>query len=365
MSIYIITISAISGLILGGIIVKLSSRIKSHTFDDEQIEAAPRTLESETIKSLRSQLSHLNRVNADLTYESEKQLETVKSMEADLEKYRDCYKAIQHIGHMHFGTTDTNTIKRDVETLIRHKRLLTNKIMQLEPKRDKSGKFVSKNERAKRLPRQKPMWGGELSSNPEQLKPRPISSLKPTEAIIVTNDAERDAILKLMDAEGWEWNSGETAKEVIINNSYPYALAYKFEGTDGFSNKGIRIVDLDYDWQVSFFPASDFLPTEPKAEQTTESKPTEQQIDWTKPQPFPDDYVVPRGTKVVSLIEYFNVQIGEEGVCVDFDRTGSCRVYDFNSDGEVKSALYNHQVAPLDPTDHPLHPEFKEKGVEA
>lgn len=170
MSIYIITISAISGLIVGGIIVKLSSRIKSHTFDDEQIEAAPRTLESETIKSLRSQLSHLNRVNSDLTHAAEKQLETVKSMEADLEAYRDCYKAIQHIGHMHFGTTDPNTIKRDVEILIRDKRLLTNKIMQLEPKRDKSGKFVPKDIRVKRLPRQKPMWGGESSGNSEQLK---------------------------------------------------------------------------------------------------------------------------------------------------------------------------------------------------
>ena len=170
MSIYIITISAISGLILGGIIAKLSSRIKSHTFDDEQIESAPRTLESETIKSLRSQLSHINRVNSDLTYAAEKQLETVKSMEADLEKYRDCYKAIQHIGHMHFGTTDPNTIKREVETLIRHKRLLTNKIMQLEPKRDKSGKFVPKDIRVKRLPRQKPMWGGESSGNSEQVQ---------------------------------------------------------------------------------------------------------------------------------------------------------------------------------------------------
>lgn len=144
--------------------------------------------------------------------------------------------------------------------------------------------------------------GGELYGNSEQLKPRPINTLKPTEAIQVNNDAERDGILKLMEAEGWEWNSGETAKEVIINNSYPYALAYKFEGTDGFSNKGIRIIDLDYDGQVSFLPASDFLPTEPKAEQSEEKG-----IEFKK-----GDYV--RG-----LMVGFDKE--EEGEIVDFYRS--------------------------------------------
>lgn len=362
MSIYIITISAISGLIVGGIIVKLSSRIKSHTFDDEQIEAAPLTLESETIKSLRSQLSHLNRVNADLTHAAEKQLETVKSMEADLETYRDCYKAIQHIGHMYFGTTDPNTIKREVETLIRDKRLLTNKIMQLEPKRDKSGKFVPKDIRVKRLPRQKPMWGGELSSSPEQLKPRPISSLKPTEAIQVNNDAERDGILKLMEADGILWKTTlEQPTKGKIPMNYPYGLcAY-----DGKIKRLCWVSVSEPPKNCKILPASDFLPTEPKAEESTESKPTEQQIDWTKPQPFPEDYVVPRGTKVVSLIEYFNVEIGETGVCIDSDETPLGKVYDFESDKEIKSVMFSNQVAPLDPTDHPLHPDFKGKGVEA
>ena len=224
------------------------------------------------------------------------------------------------------------------------------------------------------------MWGGELSGNSEQVKPRPISSLKPTEAIQVNNYAERDAILKLMEADGLKWNDGNDVFKYSFSDQYPFVLVLNFDGRHGIQHGS---VEFHKHRGNTILPASDFLPTEfsvanefksmadkidkqvadklgyPTESSSVSTEPTEQQIDWTKPQPFPDDYVVPRGTKVVSLIEYFNVQIGEEGVCVDFDRTGSCRVYDFNSDGEVKSALYNHQVAPLDPTDHPLHPYFK------
>lgn len=278
-----------------------------------------------------------------------------------------------------------------------------------------------------------PMWGGESFGNSEQVKPRPISSLKPTEAIQVNNDAERDGILKLMEAEGWKWNTGDSAKEVTINNSFPYALAYKFEGTDGFSNIGIRIVDLDYDGKVSFLPASDFIPTEPKPQvdgqekqvefkkgdyvrglmvgfdkeeegeivdfyrnneelfvntgfylttstcrhiprpnETAESNPTEQQIDWTKPQPFPKRYVIPKGVECLTLIDStwnefktpektkVRTIIGSSFPLVE-RRDGVHRdsFDDFVFRAYLDERYYSHDLAPLDPTDHPLHPEFK------
>jgi hypothetical protein len=63
-------------------------------------------------------------------------------------------------------------------------------------------------------------------------QPRPISSLKPTEAIQVNNDAERDGILKLMDAEGWKWASGKSATSNFEHVEYPYCLDYGFGGGD-------------------------------------------------------------------------------------------------------------------------------------
>lgn len=95
-------------------------------------------------------------------------------------------------------------------------------------------------------------------SNPK----RKVTDLLPTEAILISSDAERDAVLKLMDEAWMKWNSGERANYAFIRNQFPYALAYKFNGNDGFPNRGIRIVDFDYDGDVTFYPATDFIPTE-------------------------------------------------------------------------------------------------------
>ncbi len=91
---------------------------------------------------------------------------------------------------------------------------------------------------------------------------RKVTDLLPSEAIMISSDAERDAVLKLMDEAWMKWNSGERANYAFIRNQFPYALAYKFNGNDGFPNKGIRIVDFDYDGDITFYPATDFIQTE-------------------------------------------------------------------------------------------------------
>lgn len=92
---------------------------------------------------------------------------------------------------------------------------------------------------------------------------RKVTDLKPNEAILISNDAERDAILQLMEDAGWLWNSGDSPFYVLpIKNPYPYYLAYKFEGTDGFPNRGIRVVDYDYEGNCVFYPATDFIGSE-------------------------------------------------------------------------------------------------------
>ncbi len=91
---------------------------------------------------------------------------------------------------------------------------------------------------------------------------RKVTDLLPSEAILISSDAERNTVLDLMDNAGFVWNSGERANYAFIRNKFPYALAYKFNGNDGFPNRGIRIVDLDYDGDVTFYPATEFIQTE-------------------------------------------------------------------------------------------------------
>jgi hypothetical protein len=102
---------------------------------------------------------------------------------------------------------------------------------------------------------------------------RKVTDLKPNEAILITNDAERNSILNLMDKAAWKWNDGSKPFDVLIRNRFPYCLAYKFEGTDGFSNRGIRVVDYDYEGNCVFYPATDFIGSEFNGEGLTVSEP--------------------------------------------------------------------------------------------
>lgn len=104
--------------------------------------------------------------------------------------------------------------------------------------------------------------------NEEQAKkPRPISSVKRNEVIRVNNNAERDGILQLMDAEGWKWRAGEKPNEYIPKKSYPYVLDYDCLGDDSIGVSSIQF----HEGKKSILPASDFLPAE-QAE-PTEARP--------------------------------------------------------------------------------------------
>ena len=95
-------------------------------------------------------------------------------------------------------------------------------------------------------------------------------------------------------------------------------------------------------------------------------------IDWSKHQPFPEWYKVPIGVLCVSLStelwgEYKiskgdNVKVLEESISPfvealnkSYHRTG----YDFKLNGYVDGVITSHNLAPINPTDHPLHPDFK------
>lgn len=87
-------------------------------------------------------------------------------------------------------------------------------------------------------------------------------------------------------------------------------------------------------------------------------------IDLDNLQPFPKGYKIPVGLRVVAITNggYSKLicHAGDIGTVVTISQTGNAFVlFDgrehFNKDG---FCMYNIELAPLDPTDHPLHPDF-------
>ena len=93
---------------------------------------------------------------------------------------------------------------------------------------------------------------------------RKVTDLKPNEAILISNDAERDAILQLMEDAGMRWNSGDAPFDVLpIRTPYPYCLAYKFRSIDSIPSDGIRVVNKNSFYEAEMiYPATDFIGSE-------------------------------------------------------------------------------------------------------
>ena len=71
-------------------------------------------------------------------------------------------------------------------------------------------------------------------------------------------------------------------------------------------------------------------------------------IDWTVPQAFPIDYYIPIDTNVIAIDSHEMVGKTTEKSTVPFCKWSSGR----------ECIMSGHKLAPLNPTDHPLHPEF-------
>jgi hypothetical protein len=93
---------------------------------------------------------------------------------------------------------------------------------------------------------------------------RKVTDLNPNEAILISNDAERDAILQLMEDAGCIWNSGDAPFDVLpIRTPYPYCLAYKFRSIDFIASDGIRVVNKNSFYEAEMiYPATDFIGSE-------------------------------------------------------------------------------------------------------
>lgn len=215
--------------------------------------------------------------------------------------------------------------------------------LRYKPKRGKGGKFVSKATNAT------------VETEVGKSNLRPISTLKPTEAIRVNNEAERDAILELMGKEGWKWKTGVPATAYMPSVTFPHLLSNNYIRIEGISwgeiEPHIALGD-------TILPASDFLPTiEPVEQKETR--------DWSKPQAFPEEYEVPLATRVIALENgsYPNEVCvsGDNGTVVYSYAKGGAKVIFDGRDSKMGSGWFmkSHELAPLNPTNHPEHPQFK------
>jgi hypothetical protein len=79
-------------------------------------------------------------------------------------------------------------------------------------------------------------------------------------------------------------------------------------------------------------------------------------IDWSKPVAFPKGYSIPKGVRIIVLEDdHKNIDIGERGITTNCSKLPSCSF----KCGTEQYAMHSYELAPINPTDHPLHPNFK------
>lgn len=210
--------------------------------------------------------------------------------------------------------------------------------------------------------------------------PRPINNLKENEAIQVNNDAERDGILDLMEIEEWTWRGTGHKPRYYAIKAYPHLLLKDNEGIGWLSCSSIEEEDF------TILPASDFLPKEQKddksevhtknADVTTidttgteqaDKSPTElpPTRDWSKPQAFPENYIIPEGVRVVKTADDDDwVRKGSIGLTRERSKDPFIKWENKDYNLSIHDSNWcqpSHYLAPIEPQYHPEHPQFKGK----
>jgi hypothetical protein len=84
-------------------------------------------------------------------------------------------------------------------------------------------------------------------------------------------------------------------------------------------------------------------------------------IDWSKPVAFPKDYNIPKGTRVIVVSEDRGEdftdyrKVGLKGKTTESSTVPFCNW----EDKRKMIPMCSDELAPINPTDHPLHPDFK------
>jgi hypothetical protein len=102
---------------------------------------------------------------------------------------------------------------------------------------------------------------------------RKVTDLKPNEAILITNDSERDAILQLMEDAGYIW--ANRIKPTQWRPSFSYPLGIELDGVVLWNNELEIYEFMDF----IIIPATDFIGSEGESVETL-SKDTKRFIVW-------------------------------------------------------------------------------------
>jgi hypothetical protein len=187
---------------------------------------------------------------------------------------------------------------------------------------------------------------------------RTIKSLKENECIEIPNDSIRDLILEQAEREGLSWAGGMPITVPVMKT--PCHLFCR-------PSYGSKLTWPDPKTNEVILPASKFVEVPQEKEPET---------DWSKV-PFPEGYVVPKGVICVNLVDAlwddFIIPSGSKLQSLENSHTpylelleGEHRENSFRDflNGHNDACLKSFKLAPLNPTDHPNHPEFGKKQEE-
>ena len=179
---------------------------------------------------------------------------------------------------------------------------------------------------------------------------RSVTSLSEKECIEVKNDEERDEILRLFE-EADEIELTFNYKEICYEYPYSLTVGFNIYNRVGYSPSSFYVRE-----GYTILPASDFIQPKKTEPNTAGGR------DWSAPQAFPSDYIIPVGTKVVCVADdrhddSDNYSVGKIGIVQDKDRLPDVL---FNDDLDP-TVMRITELAPLNPLDHPKHPQFNKK----
>lgn len=211
----------------------------------------------------------------------------------------------------------------------------------------------------------------EVEDAPVFQKPpfRKIASLKPDDVIECNTDAELKAVLEQAEREGLKWIDGIAAAKYIPKTHVFICNRATAGGRRGLTYYHGSLLEGD-----TALPASKFVEVAAEAKGVIEDLPTGKQLiqshidaQFEKPapapelKPFPEGYVIPEGTRVVALTDggysEKTCREGDVGTVMSERSIGGGYV---QFDGRAKGGwvMRYKELAPLDPRDHPEHPEF-------
>jgi hypothetical protein len=203
---------------------------------------------------------------------------------------------------------------------------------------------------------------------------RKIASLKENECIEIPkspNDIIRDLVLEQAEREGLSWGGGDDIKPRT-----PFYLYCRLSRKKRLTHS--------HNPNYTILPASKFVEVPPYVQEpklnglnATEiiiDEAFKPETDWSKV-PFPEGYLVPKGIICVNLVDAvwndFIIPSGSKLKSLQDSSApylenleGSHRAEFHDSYGYVDACLAAHNLAPINATDHPNHPEFGKKQEE-